>query len=152
MVLSTIPDLYGSQDANRLAMCKSIIQAAEITNSALSRTFSPNDGKQLGENLKVYREHLKIHWPNVSIKPNLHLAQHLPHIATLFGPPTYTASWAGERMNGILIKIPKNRHIGELLNLVRETISVLKLYRVPSQRIWTRQCALLSFVEAFSKS
>lgn len=112
MVLSTIPLLYNSTDPHQKLICNSIIQAAEITNLALSRTFSPEDGDTLASKLKIFRDNLQYHWPTVTVKPNFHIAQHLPQIATLFGPPTYTACWVGERMNGRLIKVPKNRHAG----------------------------------------
>lgn len=112
MVLSTIPDMYHSEDPNRQAICESIIQACEITNITASRRFSHDDGDQLASTLKNYRTHLQLRWLDISVKRNLHFAQHIPKITRLFGPPSYTAGWVGERMNGVLIKVPKNYHLG----------------------------------------
>lgn len=117
MVLSIIPRIYHSEDIKRSTLCQSLIYAVEIVNCALSRNFSKHDSENLQHLLKTYRDHLATHWEGVSIKPNLHLAQHIPKIAKLFGPPSYTAAWVGERVNGILVKIPKNYHIGAIFLL-----------------------------------
>lgn len=112
MVLITIPDLSESPNSDNQIVCESIILLVKIVNCAFSRSFDEEQGRTLQFLLQTYRHHIQTHWPNVSDKPNQHIAQHLSDIATLFGPPCYTACWVGERMNGYLIKVPTNHHLG----------------------------------------
>ena len=61
-----------------------------------------------------YRQTLRTGWPQQRSKPNVHITQHYPEVIKRFGPPMATAAWAHERLNGILGRIPKNNHTGDL--------------------------------------
>lgn len=112
LVLSTIPEKYESPLAECQIICTSLIQLVKITNNIFARTFSHEDGETLQQDLQSYRQHLHSHWKNVSIKPNIHMAQHLPEVARQFGPLPDTAAWTGEHSQGIMGNINKNNHKG----------------------------------------
>jgi hypothetical protein len=67
--------------------------------------------------MKYYRQLLAEHWlgEELNPKPNIHISQHFPEDTRRFGPPASTASWAQERLNGILGKISTNNHLRKLL-------------------------------------
>jgi hypothetical protein len=67
----------------------------------------------------AYQEHItryvrdlpKIH-PKVKIRPNHHMAQHIPDFLKLFGPVRSWWSFPFERLVGLLQRVPTNHKFG----------------------------------------
>ncbi|OAV87731.1 hypothetical protein PTTG_04188 [Puccinia triticina 1-1 BBBD Race 1] len=76
--------------------------------------ISLKDLDELDSLIVKYRQCLQDGWPAASSKPNLHLTQHFSEVIRRFGPPRATAAWAQERVNGMLQRLPTNRHLDEI--------------------------------------
>lgn len=114
LVFSLVPSLRGAEpQSNSHKIYHAMILEIQIINISVSRVLSENDIEDLASLLAQYRHHLQDAWSSIKSKPNLHYAQHLPQQCRLFGPPSYTAAWPGERVIGNLVKRPKNPSPGK---------------------------------------
>lgn len=121
MVVSLIPHLHNSEPNSTLAkLHKAILLATQIINIAFSRALKHQDLEAYSKLLLDYRTHLRVEWPAIQSKPNIHYAQHIPEQARRYGPPSYTASWCGERTIGTLVQTPKNKHQSKYLSLITQ--------------------------------
>ena len=89
-----------------------------IANILMKRQISNTEIEKLEQLMHKYRQILQAGWPTQKSKPNVHITQHYLEVIKRFGPPMATAAWAHERLNGILGRIPKNNHSGELIVIV----------------------------------
>ncbi|MBW0533612.1 hypothetical protein O181_073327 [Austropuccinia psidii MF-1] len=65
-----------------------------------------------------YNKSSRILFNNPKIKPNHHYALHVPEQMQTWGPLMGVSEFAGERMIGMLQKIPTNQNIGESHNAI----------------------------------
>lgn len=107
---------FGSNNPHREVLLQTTTRLIGITNLLSSRSISNEEINQFSHLMKEYRELLMSHWSGdeLSAKPNIHIAQHFPEVIHRFGPPASTASWAQERLNGILGNISTNNRLSEL--------------------------------------
>ena len=84
----------------------------------MKHQIDSSDIQRVSQLIHKYRHLLRLGWPSVKSKPNIHVTQHYPEVIKMFGPPTATAAWAQERLNGMLGKIPNNSHLGMYLQLI----------------------------------
>jgi hypothetical protein len=108
---------FSSNNPNRQALLQSSASLIGIKNLLSARSISEKEITKFSNLMKYYRQLLAEHWSGEELnpKPNIHISQHFPEDTRRFGPPASTASWAQERLNGILGKISTNNHLRKLL-------------------------------------
>jgi hypothetical protein len=102
-----------SENPHREALLSSTVDLISMTNFLTSRNVQTTELDWYSNTMINYRTTLSNGWKGqAQSKPNLHISQHYPEHIIRFGPPGSTASWAHERLNGILGRISTNNRLG----------------------------------------
>jgi hypothetical protein len=103
----------GSGNPHWKALLASTFKLISLANFLTSQTVNPADLGWLSNTFVDYWTVLAQEWKSQpQCKPNLHLSQHYPEHINRFGTPSSTASWAHERLNGILGRVLTNNQMG----------------------------------------
>ncbi|KAG0145045.1 hypothetical protein CROQUDRAFT_134005 [Cronartium quercuum f. sp. fusiforme G11] len=76
-----------------------------------SRSFKQSDPGTLVNLVQQYKKTLIDGWPDIRLKPNLHVSEQIAQVVELYGPPASIACWFAEQFIGELLHTPKNGHL-----------------------------------------
>ena len=97
---------------------------------------TPNRVAAYQEHMTNYVHNLpKLH-PTIGLRPNYHMALHIPHFLQLFGPVKSWWCFPFERLVGILQRLPTNHKFGRSLHVLMLQILMTILFN--NQEIWRR--------------
>ena len=109
IVLAWIPHFRNSEPGSHShRVLIALLLMNQISNICTSRVLNQDEPKILSKLVDELQLHLMNTWPERKKSPNMHYAEHLAEISLMFGPPSYTACWTGERIIGSLVRTPKN--------------------------------------------
>nr|CAK26784.1 TPA: transposase domain-containing protein [Phakopsora pachyrhizi] len=94
------------------ALLQNTFHLISAINIATSWNITPESTDDFARHWRKYRYSSQKLFPNQRSKPNHHLAEHIPELFLRWGPSASTATWAYERLNGILGKYHNNNKIG----------------------------------------
>lgn len=100
-------------DDNPTARNQTLISTTSLLISAINMVMSHKlSASQLGDidqTLEEYCKSLQTNWgPLITPKPTLHNTQHMTEMIKLYGPPSITSCWPGERLIHLITLIQTN--------------------------------------------
>ena len=115
----TLIRLWGHYDesARKRQMLDNYMQLVRAVNIAGSLRISEEDIKEYESSILSYLRGLKDMYKEATIKPNHHIAIHLPEFLRRFGPVHAWRAFAFERFNYLLQNTNTNKKTGRFGNL-----------------------------------
>lgn len=98
-------------NSNRTQILLNIGNLCQCTNIVCAKKVLEYKAKTFGTCYQRYHETSKKIFTNVPLVPNHHYAMHIPEQIRCWGPLCSVAEFSGDRLIGMLQKIPNNKHL-----------------------------------------